>query len=216
MSVTKQRNISIPPNIPPELRRCFQLAQLAIFESVPNGLMISTTAPLTGGGALDANLTLALAKDTTLVTAAGLLSRAALTGDVTAAAGSNVTAISSALNALMYQPTASVQLKSGTHIDIIITVFGADGATLLSSEFLLECWLSDTTTGWETGTAPDTGFTVQAGVAADIPTASKRIRAITNTSGQATIRVTHAGAAHTWYLRTMLNARVVTSTALVF
>lgn len=59
----------------------------------PTTRTISTTAPLTGGGDLSANRTLALSIDATLAVAAGALGRAALTGDATAAAGSNAIAL---------------------------------------------------------------------------------------------------------------------------
>jgi hypothetical protein len=73
---------------------------------------ISTTSPLAGGGDLSANRTLTINYDATSIElSGGSLRRAALTGDVTAAAGSNATTIAN--DAVTY---AKLQNVAGTSV----------------------------------------------------------------------------------------------------
>lgn len=62
---------------------------------VPTTRLINTTAPITGGGALSSDLTLALAIDGTLQVSGGNLGRAAISGDIVISAGSNAAAFRS-------------------------------------------------------------------------------------------------------------------------
>jgi hypothetical protein len=90
--------------------------------------------------------------------------------------------------------------ESSNNIDVTIQIRDASDYADLADEGLFEMWLADSATGWETAAAPDGGISVQTGVAADVPTASKRIRAITDATGTLVVRVTESGAG-TWYLR---------------
>lgn len=84
---------------------------------------------------------------------------------------------------------------------------------------LVEIWLADTATGWETGSAPDTSATVGvgSGVAADIPTVKKRFRGVTTTGGAITLDVVHGGSGGNWYVRIKAADVVYTSsTTLAF
>jgi hypothetical protein len=60
---------------------------------VPTSRLINTTAPITGGGDLSADRTIALSTDSTLEVNAGNLRRAAITSDVSIPAGSNTATI---------------------------------------------------------------------------------------------------------------------------
>lgn len=103
--------------------------------------------------------------------------------------------------------TISAGGESGNNIDVSVQLKDLESANL-SAESLVEFWLADSATGWETGTAAD-ALSVTVGVAADIPTALKRLRAVTTTAGLATVRVNKAGV-QTWYARIAVAGRVLT------
>jgi hypothetical protein len=113
--------------------------------------------------------------------------------------------------------TASLAVGAeGGSSDISITIQIKDAqGNSLSKEVLLEAWVADGTTGWECTTAPNGGVTVTTGVAADVPTAGKRLRCVTNTSGQAVIKLIDSGTP-TYYLRVSVGGKVYTSAAITF
>jgi hypothetical protein len=96
------------------------------------------------------------------------------------------------------------------NVDITLQVKDAAGNNL-AEEHLIEFWLADSATGWELGTAPDGGISVTTGVAADVATAGKRIRMITDTNGTAVVRATESGA-KTAYARARIAGKVTTAT----
>lgn len=100
--------------------------------AVPATRIINTTAPLAGGGALSSDLTLSLAIDGSLGISGGSLQRAALTGDVTAPAGSNVTTLANAGAGAGTYGTAGV---TSITIDAKGRVTAATTATYLTSAF---------------------------------------------------------------------------------
>jgi hypothetical protein len=79
---------------------------------------------------------------------------------------------------------------------------------------MLEFWLADSATGWESSTAAG-ALTVQTGTATDVPTSAKRLRALTNGSGQAVIRIAKTGA-QSWYARAACGGFVYTSAQISF
>lgn len=102
------------------------------------------------------------------------------------------------MRAIMWAYLATLTLtpaaESSDNIDVTIQVKNTKAAADLEEERILEVWLADTATGWECATAPTGGISVQTGVAADVATAGKRIRVITDATGTAVIRVTESGA----------------------
>ncbi len=116
-------------------------------------------------------------------------------------------------NVLNY-PALSVGLEAANAIDVTIQVKNVKGENV-SEVRVLELWLSDTSSGWETATAPDTSMAVQTGVTMDVPTANKRLRVMTNANGQAVIRITETGAA-TWFMGVKLQDLIAYSTAITF
>jgi hypothetical protein len=113
--------------------------------------------------------------------------------------------------------TASLAVGAeGGSSDISVTIQIKDAqGNSLSKEILIEAWVADGTTGWECTTAPNGGVTVTTGVAADVPTADKRLRCVTNTSGQAVIQLIDSGTP-TYYLRVSVGGKVYTSAAITF
>lgn len=98
--------------------------------------------------------------------------------------------------------------------DITIQVKDIQGNNLAEVR-ALEIWLADATNGWETGTAPSGGITVQTGVAMNVPTTNKRLRVMTNSSGVAVIRITESGT-RTWYMACKVGAKPTYSGAIAF
>lgn len=107
----------------------------------------------------------------------------------------------------------SIGAETSDQIDATIQMKDAQGNNL-SAISTLEFWLADSATGWESSTAAD-ALSVTTGTAADVPTAAKRVRALTNGSGQAAIRIAKTGA-QTWYGRVLCGGFVYTSAQITF
>lgn len=107
----------------------------------------------------------------------------------------------------------AVGVESADQIDVTLQLKDAQGNNLAAAA-LLECWLADSATGWETATPAD-ALTVQTGTAANVATAAVRLRVLTDAAGAAALRVAKTGA-QTWHLRAALGGRVFTSGAVAF
>jgi len=112
------------------------------------------------------------------------------------------------------QLALSAAAESSNHRDVTIQAQDINGNDQPVSA-LLEIWLADSATGWELTTAPDGGVSVQNGTAADVPTAGKRLRVMTDTNGKVVIRITESGV-KTVYVRAKLGDKVYTSSAVAF
>lgn len=107
----------------------------------------------------------------------------------------------------------AIGAEASDQIDVTVQAQDAQGNNL-STLLMLEFWLADAATGWESATAAGS-LTVQTGTAADVPTAAKRVRVLTNGSGQAVIRIAKTGA-QSWYARVQCGAFVFTSGVVAF
>lgn len=128
-------------------------------------------------------------------------------------AGVSAAKLSDAVSDGFARVALSVGAESSDQIDVSVQARDIQGNNL-AAELLFECWLADAAAGWETSTAAD-ALSVVTGVAADAPASNKRLRAITNASGLAVIRVAKTGA-QTWYLRVACGGFVFTSGAVAF
>jgi hypothetical protein len=124
--------------------------------------------------------------------------------------GTTPAKLSTALQDLVPYLAVSAAAENTNNVDVTLQVKDAAGNNL-AEEHLIEFWLADTATGWELGTAPDGGISVTTGVAADVATAGKRIRLITDTNGTAVVRATESGA-KTAYARARIAGKVTTAT----
>jgi copper(I)-binding protein len=124
--------------------------------------------------------------------------------------GTTAAKLATAVQDMVPYLTVSAAAESSDNVDVTLQVKDAAGNNL-AEEHLIEFWLADTATGWELGTAPSGGVSVTTGVAADVATAGKRIRLVTDTNGTAVIRATEAGT-KTAYARARLGSKVVTAT----
>lgn len=123
-------------------------------------------------------------------------------------------ALSDDLADLLNYPEFTIAAEVSNYIDVTIQVKNAKGDNVAGVR-VLELWLSDTNSGWETATTPDTSVGVQTGVPMDVPTAGERLRVMTNASGVATIRITNT-TAQTWYMGVKLQDIVTYSGAIAF
>ncbi len=114
--------------------------------------------------------------------------------------------ISTALAAEIQIIALTFAAETSDHIDVTVQLRDAQN-NALARNALIEVWLSDSALGWETATAADS-LTVMTGTAADVPSAAKRIRVITDSSGTAVIRVAKTGA-QSWYFVAALGNKLL-------
>jgi hypothetical protein len=116
------------------------------------------------------------------------------------------------MRGIMWADLARLELSAGgetsNYRDVTLQVVDTKGADLAEIH-LVEMWLADTATGWECATAPDGGLAVQTGTAADVATAGKRIRVLTDATGTAVVRVTES-TAKTFQVRARIGSKVST------
>ena len=111
--------------------------------------------------------------------------------------------------------TLAVAAEDSNNIDVTIQLKDIQDNNLAEAR-LIKAWLSDTATGGETATAPDTDFSVQTGTLLKEVTINKHLEVLASASGVAVLRVSDTGSP-TFYLRAAIDGgKVYTSDAITF
>lgn len=117
---------------------------------------------------------------------------------------------------LLNQATFTIADEVANARDITVTVKTLETTPgAIASRRVLEIWIADSTSGWETGTVPNGGISVEDGVEMDVLTVDKRLRLMTEADGTARVRITHTSTG-TWYMRVRIGSKVFTSSAITF